>query len=40
MQQQVVENDKLSTLHQRVYHKYQNTLGKKISQEFYTFLAT
>lgn len=37
---QVVENDKISTLHQRVYNKYQNTLGKRISTEFYTFLAT
>lgn len=38
--QQIVETEKLSTLHQRVYHKYQNTLGKRISNEFYNFLAT
>jgi len=31
MQQQVVENDKLSTLHQRVYNKYGNAIGKRIA---------
>ena len=39
-QQQPLENDKLSDLHQRVYNKYQNTLGKRIATEFYTFLST
>lgn len=38
MQQQVVENDKLSTLHQRVYNKYGNAIGKRIAYEFHAFL--
>ena len=37
--QQVVENDKLSDLHQTVYNKYQNSMGKRIATEFYNFLA-
>jgi hypothetical protein len=36
---QAAENEKLSNLHQRVYNKYTNTLGKRISAEFYNFLA-
>ena len=34
-----LENEKLSTLHQQVYNKYKNTLGKRIAQEFYNFLS-
>ncbi len=34
MQQQVVENDKLSALHQRVYQKHGDAIGKRIAHEF------
>ena len=35
---QVVDNEKLSSLHQRVYNKYQNTMGRRICTEFLSFL--
>lgn len=38
MQQQIVENEKLASLHQRVYNKYQSTIGRRICTEFYNFL--
>lgn len=38
MMKTVMENDKLSSLHQHIYSKYQNLFGKRVAAEFFNFL--